>query len=300
MAIGTTAALLIGGGLLGSAALSSNAAKSAGNKVSNAADRAAELQNQQFEKQLALMMPGYQRAEQAAGLYGAALGIPSMTGGNNVVGQTGFGGGVTAGAPFSGAMTGGSNWNGYLAANPDVMASVTSGGFGGPGDLEGAAQRHYQQYGQAEGRALPGAGGTMTGGQSPAMTQQGIIDQVRNTPGYQGQLDQGIKSIDRASPLVGGMYSGRRMKALNDYGQNTFGSYYQDWLGKVGGVAGQAPAIAQNVGAAGAANANNVGGLMVQGANARANATQNSANAWTGAIGTATGLYGGSQGWFGR
>jgi len=294
MAIGTLAAVAIGGGLLGSAALSSSAAKSAGKQVSQATDQAAQLQNQQFQQMLALQMPGYNRAEQAAGVYGAALGLPSMTGGSSVypTGQTG---------PMTGAMTGGGNWQGYLSANPDVAQAISQGSYGGPGGIEGAAQRHYQEYGQAEGRQLPGtaAAPTMTGGQ-PAVTQQGIIDQVRNTPGYQGQLDQGIKAIDRAAPLVGGMYSGRRMKALNDYGQQTFGSYYQDWLGKVGGIAGQSQGIAQNIGAAGQANANNVGGLMVQGANAKANATVNGANAWTGAIGTGVGLYGGSQGWFGR
>ena len=288
MAIGTLAALAIGGGLLGSAAVSSSASKSAGKTVANATDNAAALQDKQFQQQLALMMPGYRRAEQAAGVYGAALGLPSMTGGS-----TAYGGGSSLPA---GLMTGGADWNGYLAANPDVMQSVSQGGFGGDGGIEGAAQRHYLEYGQAEGRALPGVTPVQTAAQ-PSMTQQGIIDQVRNTPGYQGQLDTGLKAIDRAAPLVGGMYSGRRMKALNDYGQNTFGSYYQDWLGKVGGVAGQAQPIASNIGAAGAAAANNAGGLMVQGANARANAAQNSANAWTSAIGTGVGLYGGSQGW---
>lgn len=287
MAIGTTAALLIGGGLLGSAALSSNAASSAGRTVANATDQAAQLQNQQFQQMLALQMPGYNRAEQAAGLYGAALGIPSMTGGSYPTGQDG---GTVSYGGTGGMMTGGQDWNAYLNQNPDVLNAVSAGGFAGAGGMTGAAQRHYQEYGVKEGRAAPAV----------VTPQQQISQQVMNTPGYQTQLDQGIKSIDRAAPLVGGMYSGRRMKALNDYGQNTFGSYYQNWLGQVGGVAGQAAPIAQNIGAQGQQNANNVGGLMVQGANARAQGQQSSANAWSGAIGTGIGLYGGSQGWFGR
>lgn len=280
MAIGTLAALAIGGGLLGSAAISSSASKSAGKKVAGAADAAAQLQNQQFEKQLALMMPGYNRAEAAAGVYGAALGLPSMTGG----------------APASGGVApGGTDYTGYMTGNPDLMQAYQSGQFGGLSMAE-AGQQHYNEYGATEGRQLPGLTPTNTPAQS-AVTRQTIADQVMQTPGYQTQLDEGIKSIDRAAPLVGGMYSGRRMKALNDYGQNTFGSYYQDWLGKVGGVAGQAQPIAQNIGAAGQANANNVGGLMVQGANAQAQAGLNSANAWTSAIGTGVGLYAGGKGW---
>ena len=178
-----------------------------------ATDRATQLQNQQFQQLLELQRPAYDRGEQAAGVYGQALGIPSMTGG---------------------------------------------------------------------------------------VTQQGIYDQVRMTPGYQAQLEAGTKAIDRAAPLAGGMYSGRRMKALQDYGQNTFGSYYQNWMDRVGGVSGQGQSAGQNIGQAGMNYANNAGGLMVQGANARAQGTMNSANAWSSAIGTGIGAYGGSQGWFGR
>lgn len=292
MAIGTLAAVAIGGGLLGSAALSSNASKNAGKTVANATDRAAQLQNEQFEKLLQLQMPGYNRGEQAAGVYMQALGIPSMTGGG---GSPSYGGGSGL---MTGGTGGGADWNGYLQANPDVMAAVQGGGFGGDGGLTGAAQRHYLEYGQREGRALPGqatTGQVGTGTQVPALS---IADQVMQTPGYQTQLDQGLKSIDRAAPLTGGMYSGRRMKALNDYGQNTFGSYYQDWMNRVGGVAGQGQQVAQNVGQAGMQNAQNVGGLMVQGANAKAQGSLNSAAAWTNAMNTGLGMVGGAKGWF--
>ncbi len=290
MAIGTTAALLIGGGLLGSAALSSNAANRAGQTVANATDQAAQLQNQQFQQLLQLQMPGYRRAEDAGSLYSQALGIPSrpMTqpqtygtgqpgatvsyGGNGMVGQTGFGGGMTSGRydPEAG------QYDQYATPTTD-QPQVNGGGGDGYTSPTGPAP----------------AGGPMTGGAD-------IGALVRATPGYQNQLDQGIKSIDRAAPLVGGMYSGRRMKALNDYGQQTFGSYYNDWMNRVGGVAGQSQQISSNIGQQGAQSAATQGGLMVQGANARAQGQMSSANAWSGAIGTGIGLYGGSQGWFGR
>lgn len=280
MAIGTLGAALIGGGLLGSAALSSSAAKSAGKQVGNATDRAADLQNQQFEKLLALQMPGYNRGEQAAQVYMSALGIPSMTGSTGARSDhPSMGGGL---------MTGGRDWQAYLNQNPDVLSAIDGGAYGGPGDLYGAASRHYAEYGQSEGRAAPAV----------VTPQRQISDQVMNTPGYQAQLDQGMKSIDRAAPLTGGMYSGRRMKALNDYGQNTFGSYYQDWMNRVGGVAGQGQQVAQNVGQAGMQNAQNVGGLMVQGANARAQGSLNSAAAWGNAISTGMGMFGAAKGWF--
>lgn len=221
----------IGGSLLGGA-IASKGSKDAAKTTAAASDRAAELQNQQFEKLLALQMPGYQRGEQAAGIYGAALGLPGL-------------------------MTGGS-----------------SGGAG-----YGTAQ-----YGAAQPVSMTG--------------QPDIAGMVRNTPGYQAQLDQGIKTIDRAAPLTGGMYSGRRMKALEAHGQNTFGGFYNDWMNRVGGIAGQGAQTAQNIGQAGMNNAANVGNLMMTGANARAQGSLNSANAWAGAIGTGIGAVGGQQGWW--
>lgn len=123
--------------------------------------------------------------------------------------------------------------------------------------------------------------------------QRDLQTQIFNTPGYQVQLDQGIKSIDRAAPLTGGMYSGRRMKALNDHGQNTFGGYYQDHMNRLGGLSGEASQVAANVGQAGMDNASNVGNLMVTGATHQAQAQLNSAKAWNSALGTAAGTIGG-------
>lgn len=293
MPVGATVA--VAGAGLASGAMSSSAAKSAAKTQSAAADRAADLQNQQFQQLLQLQMPGYQRGEQAASVYMQALGLPSMTAGGSSPSYSGGSGLMTGGAG------GGTDWNGYLQANPDVMAAVQKGGFGGAGDPSAAAQRHYLEYGQREGRTLPSqatTGQVGSGTQVPALS---IADQVMQTPGYQTQLDQGLKSIDRAAPLTGGMYSGRRMKALNEFGQNTFGSYYQDWLGKVGGVAGQGQQVAQNVGQQGMDNAKSVGGLMMTGANAKANGAYNSASAWSGAMSDAVGAgmwLGGQKGWF--
>lgn len=274
MAIGTLAAVAIGGGLLGSAALSSKASKNAAKTVANATDQAAALQNQQFEKLLQLQMPGYNRGEQAASVYMQALGIPSMTGGG-AAGASGTAGTISRPNPIVGGDR--SQMVQDYGYNPSMTGGV-------PG-----------QYPTVQ-ASSPVAGTTQYG--AATQTPLNIADQVMKTPGYQTQLDQGLKSIDRAAPLTGGMYSGRRMKALNDYGQNTFGAYYDNWLNRVGGVAGQGQQVAQNVGQAGMQNAQNVGGLMVQGANAKAQGSLNSAAAWTNAMNTGLGMVGGAKGWF--
>lgn len=270
---GLTSALLIGGGLLGSAAMSSSASKKAASTVQQGTDQAAKLQNDQFNKLLALQMPGYNRGEAAGGLYSQALGIPSMTGGQPPAGQQSY-----ASQPGGGLMTG--SYTGNMRVDPmqDSPQMYGAGDYTGGGGLAPAPQ----QVNEATGQNI----------------QQSIAQQVMQTPGYQTQLDQGLKSIDRAAPLVGGMYSGRRMKALNDYGQQTFGGYYNDWMNRVGGVAGQAAQSANAIGQAGQQNANNVGQLLMTGANAKAQGSLNSANAWSGAIGTGLGMFGGAKGWF--
>jgi hypothetical protein len=293
MAIGTTAALLLGGGMVGSAALSSSASRRAGSTISNSTDRAADLQNQQFQQLLALQMPAYRRAEGASGTYMQALGLggPQVQprqapGGMMTGGMTGGGFQGVSGGPSQGGLQGGGS---DLAVQAGQRLMTGGEDVGGPQIFYGGAN-------------VPGNNPQVQPGQ-PGDNTQGALDigqLVRNTPGYQEQLRAGITAIDRAAPLVGGMYSGRRMKALEAQGQNTFGGFYNDWLNRVGGIAGQAPQIAGSIGQAGMQNASNVGNLMMTGANARAQGQTNSANAWTSAIGTGVGLYGGSQGWFGR
>ncbi len=300
--------LAIAGASVAGAAISSKAAKSAANTQAAASDRAAELQNQQFQQLLALQMPAYRRAEGASGTYMQALGLG---GPQTQPQQGGYQGG-------GGLMTGGYGGGAFV---PGASGAGPSGGFqgGGASDLAvQAGQRLMTGDNANEAQFMPGGedvygpqvyngGAAVPGPQTlpgqPGTGNQGALDigeMVRNTPGYQEQLRAGTTAIDRAAPLVGGMYSGRRMKALEAHGQNTFGGYYNDWMNRVGGISGQAPQIASNIGNAGMQNASSVGNLMMTGANARAQGQTNSANAWTGAIGTGVGLYGGSQGWFGR
>lgn len=267
--------LAIAGASVAGAAISSRASQRAGQQISNATDAATAEQRRQFDEMRRLAMPGYNRAEAAAGIYGQALGLGSMTGGQAY---------QPAGQQYGGQTQQGSgNYAGYGGGVYQQEVSRTDPEFGG---LEGSGL--YMTGGgqpQTQPQANGAQGGMMTGGLN-------IAQQVMNTPGYQAQLDQGIKSIDRAAPLTGGIYSGRRMKALNNYGQQTFGAYYDNWMNRVGGIAGQAPVIAQNIGQAGQASANNIGNLMMTGARARADGINNSAQAWGSAFGDAAGAGG--------
>lgn len=297
---------IVGSSLIGGA-ISSNASNRAAQQQQAGTDAAVAEQRRQFDQMMQLMMPSYNRTNYAADIYMRALGIPMPQG----YGQQ-QGGGIQPGGTNTGSgqygSTGGYNTGGggivqqlggqVAGINPRGLPT----GLGSDTATIGAGTGEPLINGGPNGTGGGGTGGDMTGGDVTGGydigTQQGIYDMVRGTPGYQAQLQQGMTAIDRASPLRGGMYSGRRMQALNDYGQNTFGSYYGDWMNRVGGMAGQAPSIGQSIGQAGMGMANNVGNLMTQGANARAQGTINSANAWSGAIGQGVGMVGGMQGWW--
>jgi len=281
MPVGATVAMV--GTSLASGAMQSSAARRAGNQVQQATDRAAELEHQRWREMLGLQMPSYRRAEGAAGIYMQALGLPDFNAGQqpNGPGPSSFGDTGGSGFTAPGLMTGGRGVSfDHAAFAPDA----------GGGALTQPLSTGQQMTG-----GLPSenrGGGAVHVGAAGAVN---IPAMVMQTPGYQAQLQQGMTAIDRASPLRGGMYSGRRMKALNEHGQDTFGSFYNSWLNRVGGMAGQAPQIAGNIGQAGQQNASQIASLMTQGGRAQANATTNSASAWGNALSDAAG----GVGWMG-
>ena len=283
---------MVGGSLIGGA-LSSNASNNATRAQTAASDAAVAEQRRQFDQMMRLLMPSYDRSNYAANIYMQALGIPM---------QGGASGGGQGGTPLPGNPTPQyPNGQPPQTAGGGFLSDWTSVGNGGdlrytPGAQGGGDAALFSPT--MTGQPLVNGGPNQTGGQTPTMTQQGIYDMVRQTPGYQAQLQQGMDAIDRAAPLRGGMYSGRRMQALNDYGQNTFGSYYNDWMNRVGGLAGQAPQIGGQIGQMGMNMAGNIGNLMINRGNAQAQGALNSASAWNGAIGQGLGMVGASQGWF--
>lgn len=219
-----------------SASKSAKAQKSAAQTVANATDRAAELQNEQFNRVLDLQRPGYRTGQAALGVYSTALGLPGF----DLVGT---------GSP---ATT-----TGFPSASPYGLTTAEIGLL-----------------------------------RSKYSNPNTIANQVRSTPGYQTQLQEGLKAIEGSAAARGSLRSGRTLAGLQDYGQRTFGSYYDKWLANVGGLAGLQTAAAGQIGGAGQAAANNIGNLGVQGAQAQAAGQTGAANAWAGGIGGLLGTLG--------
>jgi hypothetical protein len=77
-------------------------------------------------------------------------------------------------------------------------------------------------------------------------TPEEIGNVVSNLPGYQFNLDQGTKAIERQGAARGMLGSGNTLDSLQKYGQGQATSYYNQYMGYLSGITAQgAPATAQ-------------------------------------------------------
>lgn len=292
MAIGTTAAI-IGSAVIGAGAsyLGGKAQSKAAGKAADASLAAArennELSREIYGQNASRLDPTASRGIQAGNALAGLLGLPSGANGN---------------APAL-PGTSGSDWGAYLSANPDLMAEARrvtrTGEFASPSQY---AQWHWQNYGQFEGRTLPGTtasaptGGT---GQTNSQSALAAFDAFRNSTNYQFRFNEGNKALQLSALPGGGYDSGATRKAILNYGQNMaaneLGTYMdrlaqqqQFGLGAASALAGVSTNMVNQV----SANNNNA-------ASAAANAAlaQGTANAqmWAGignSVGTAIGALG--------
>lgn len=141
------------------------------------------------------------------------------------------------GIPSVSAVPSDPNYADYVSSNPDLQAefSRVGGQFGN--DPAAYGQYHYNTFGKAEGRAIPGA---QAGGTVPAGTaRSAFADYIANSD-YAFQQQQGNNAINSGFAGAGTVKSGAAMKALEKYRQNLQSGYRTEWAS---GVAGQ-----QNVG----------------------------------------------------
>lgn len=118
-----------------------------------------------------------------------------------------------------------------LTGNPLGLGGSSGGGGGSSGGGSG----QYDPYGQYRGQAATQLN-TLMNNPSMAMSQ----------PGYQQQLQQGMRTTQRGAAATGMLQSGAEQNALQNVGQNTFGSFYNSQLANLMQLSGasQSPAAA--------------------------------------------------------
>lgn len=128
------------------------------------------------------------------------------------------------------------DYSAYLAANPDVASYFKNNPdavkkFGG--DINKAAQYHYETYGRDEGREMPMTGGVpgtsaTAGGEGLARFREGL--------GYQDTLNQALGGIATNAAARGLLGSSGTGKAFQEgaarLAQGTYGNYLDQLLGQ--------------------------------------------------------------------
>lgn len=238
----------VGGALIGA-----NAAKSAANTQADAARYAADLQQQQFDKQVELQQPF-----RDAGLAGQ----------NRLMQLLGIGAGYDQGR---------NNFNpeAYLAANPDAAEWAKAKG----GNVNDLAYQHWVLDGKRRqgdfwyDKSVPADFGS-------AMRDFGMQD-FQTDPGYQFRQQQGQQGLERSAAARGGLLSGAAMKDAMRFNQglasdeytnafNRFQTNRSNKLNPLQSLSGMAQTSTNNLTNASQNYANNVGNAVMGGANARA------------------------------
>ena len=309
MAIGTTAAILA------SSAVAAGTSLASGRAQSRAASRAADVSQQAANDSNATQRyifdtvrndtavqreAGNAATRQLAALMGLNLSSPPNGPGGQPV--------LTSGRPAgNGTGVGAQSRFGNLEGVPEIGRRMVFGG------LYDTANRVEAMPGQPIGESKnalvmpavpdtgpqinggPGlAGGeiypTATGGGGNALNPgQSPTDWLRNTPGYQFNFNEGARALNAGLASQGRLLSGDAAREAVRYGQNYGDRIYNQERNALFSLAGMGQ-VATNTGASSGANyANQTSNINMQNAQNRASSYQNSANAWTNALGGAAG-----------
>jgi hypothetical protein len=260
---------------LGSAYLSSRSASNAGKAQTQAAQQSNDMQWRIYQDQVARNQPFYNAGLAAQNRYMQLLGLASPS--TTTTGQT-------ASQPASG-MTNGQY---YLAAHPELQGTKWA-------KDEASLFQHFYKYGARDG-AVWGPSGTQmqtTSTTTPDMTQQQAFDAFRNTPGYQFGLNQGRRAVESSAAARGGLNSGAALKALTKFGNDYADQQgFTPYMNRLSGLFGGAQTAAGQMGSYGANFANNYGQNLQNAAQARANSTYASNQAWNNGINSAASFFG--------
>lgn len=240
-------------GAVASSSAQSKAAKSAANASQQATDATIAEQRRQYDLSRADQQPwlttGTSALNQLAGLYGLNSGSSGAQGGG---------------------MGGTFNEQSYLAANPDVAASIQQGGFGG------SALNHYQQYGQAENRQ--GSGYSMT--PAAATTGNAGMGAFFTSPDYQFRQNEQARALTARNASLGIQDSGAAQRAALQLSGNLASGEFNNYANRLASLAGVGQSAANNTAQLGQGYANNVGNALTNNAQnlASSYATQGAAN----------------------
>lgn len=274
------AAVAIGTSVVGGLAQNAAAKKNA-RAAQNIANQNQQAISGTQAANTALFAPAIERGNAAGDALNAFLGLP-----------------VAGSSPQAQSQA---QWDQYLQQNPDVnvamqreISNPKSQLYGM--SLEDAAQWHYQNHGQGEGRALPATQVAAPGGADPAQTSKQAFDNYLNSTGYQFTANAGRDAINSSKASRGLLKSGSALKALEKFSAGNANQFTQGYISNLynqqqSGLSAAGNNASSNASVLGATTANNASVLPAQVA---ANTT--TANVLTNIANQAASAYGGVKG----
>lgn len=291
----------IAGGLIGA-----GASKSAAKAQAASADRAAQLQKEMFDKQIALQEPyrqagltAQQRYMNMLGMQGAAPTARSEAEIRNALASQYMrpGAGPESGGYYEDVWQGGGD-SGEMVKRwvPRTADTVDEAGLSAAVQAAMAQDQAAQQAYEAE-RQAPGFG---------KYARDFGMEDFQQDPGYAFRMQEGLKALDRQAAARGGLISGAALKAAQREGQNMASQEYtnafnryqtnrSNQLNPLETLMGRSQTAANQVGNAAGNYAQNAGEAYMGAGSARASGYMGGANALAGAINQGLNMYGDQQ-----
>jgi hypothetical protein len=281
----TWGAAAIGGATLVGGLLASNASKNAADTQSQSTQYAADLQNKQYEQTRADLAPYRQAGTASLAKLSYLLGLNSGPGSQPVGAASAQ---TTMSAPVTRQPTAAEVFARQQQGMPWEQAV-------GPITVSGPVQT-----------TIPGSPGTTAPAPNDPAYGSLLKDftgaDLTSEPGYQFQLAEGTKALQRSAAARGGLYSGATLKGLQRYGTDYAGTKYNEAFNRdltskqakynfLAGVSGTGQTATSQTAQLGALNAANTGNLITSGGAARAAGIVGSSNAINQTIGNAANIY---------
>ena len=302
----TVAAVIGGVATLAGAAMSSSAAGSAARTQAAAADRAAQLQYEQYLKGVELQEPFRQGGLQGQNRLLTYLGL----GGEGQYDDSAYNkalqkynadlANLDPSKFFIGGGGGGSYTSGGGESDQQFYSEPTGGTFDQAAFdsvRAGIVAPNREQFRMSGGNANdPMFGKYATAEYTPEMFAKG------QDPGYQFRLSEGMKALESSASARGNLLSGSTLKGIQRYGQDMASQEYQNafnryqaersgTLNPLQSLAGVGQSTANTLGTMGMNYANQAGEAYQGAANARASGYVGQANAFGNAIGNISNQY---------
>jgi hypothetical protein len=286
--------------------LSSSAAGKAASTQADAADRAAQLQYEQYLKGVELQEPFRQGGLQGQNRLLTYLGL----GGEGQYDDSSYNkalqqynadlANLDPSKFFIGGGGGGSYTSGGGESDQQFYREPTGGTFDQAGfdaARAGLVAPNRENFRMSGGNANdPMFGKYATAEYTPEMFSKGM------DPGYQFRLKEGMKALENSASARGNLLSGGTLKGIQRYGQDMASTEYQNafnryqaersgTLNPLQSLAGVGQSSANTLGTMGMNYANQAGEAYQGAANARASGYVGGANAISGAIGNISNQY---------